>query len=328
MKSDLTARYLGMKLKNPLIVSSCGLTDSVYKMKVLEKHGAAALVLKSLFEEQIVADKKQLVDQDEMYFWYPEAVDFISDFSRDHGVDQYLDLIRQAKAEISIPVIASINCITDQEWPVFAKKIEQAGADGLELNIFIPPGNEDVSSDTIENNYLNIIRAVKKETNLPIAVKLGHYFTNLPGMIKRIDALDVQAIVMFNRFYRPDVDIKNFKVISNNVFSAPEEITLSLRWIALMSGKVKSGLAASTGIHDAKGVIKQLLAGAEVAYLSSALYNQGAKFLETILKDMDDWMQMNNFMILDDFKGKISSEKIGSGAFERVQFMKKTVGSL
>jgi dihydroorotate dehydrogenase (fumarate) len=325
---DLSTVYMGNKIANPLIVSSSGLTNSVDNIRKCADNGAGAIVLKSLFEEQIAADKKKLLEQDEMYFWYPEAIDYVSRFSKEHGLSQYLKLIGNAKKTVKIPLVASINCISPREWPAFAKELENSGADGIELNIFIPPTKIELTGYKIEETYLDIVREVRKNTNLPIGVKIGFYFSNLYRTIFKLSNLEIDNIVMFNRYYRPDIDIEKMQIVSNKIFSTPEEITLSLRWIALMSNVVNCNLIAATGIHDYTGVIKQIMAGASAVQICTALYMNGFEHISTILNDMKNWMKGKKHNDIKSFKGIITRKEENCIAFERIQFMKKTTGNI
>ncbi|MBN2348730.1 MAG: dihydroorotate dehydrogenase-like protein [Bacteroidales bacterium] len=325
---DLSTKFMGLTIKNPLVVSSSGLTNTADKIKKCEDHGAGAVVLKSLFEEQLIADKSKLHSQDDMYFWYPEAINFVDTFSKDHGVAQYLSLIQEAKKKVNIPVIASINCVSPVEWPSFAKKIEESGADGLELNIFIPPTEIGQTPNQIEEIYIDIVREVKKNTNLPIAVKIGYFFTNIVRTVFKLSNTDIESIVLFNRYYRPDIDIDKLQVIAKNIYSSPEEITLSLRWIALLSGLVKSEMVGATGVHSHEGLIKYILSGANAVQLCSALYKNGLEYMEEILKNLEFWMKNKGYNSISDFKGIISKAAENKHAFERIQFMQKTTGKL
>jgi dihydroorotate dehydrogenase (fumarate) len=319
---------MGVKIANPIIVASSGLTNSADRVKECADAGAGAVVLKSLFEEQIVTDKSRLIDQDEMYYWYPQAVDFINTSSKDEGISEYLRMIEQAKKAVSIPVMASINCVTPNEWPKFAAEIEKSGADGLELNIFIPPTNINLTGYKIEETYVDIIHEVKKITNIPVAVKIGFYFTSLYRTLYKISNLDVNSLVLFNRYYRPDIDIETMRVVSQNVYSSPNEITLSLRWIALLYGKIRKELVAATGIHDYQGVIKQILAGATSVQICSTLYKNGINYIGTLLDEIQQWMERKEYNDLAAFRGMVSRNEENTAAFERVQFMKKTTGKL
>ncbi|MDP3462954.1 MAG: dihydroorotate dehydrogenase-like protein, partial [Bacteroidales bacterium] len=252
---DLSTTYMGLNLKNPIIVSSSKLTGNIENIKSCAKAGAGAIVLKSLFEEQIMAKAEAGLKRNDMYFWYPEASDYVVNISKGGGVQDYLKLIKQAKKEVSIPVIASINCVSPVEWPSFAAKIQEAGADGIELNMAIFPFDRNISSQQIEDTYIDILLAVKKEVSIPVAVKIGPSFTNMMAMTWRLAESGADALVLFNRFYNPDVDIASMKVVADNVFSGPDEKSIPMRWIALLSaGKIPTDLAANTGIHYSIGV--------------------------------------------------------------------------
>ncbi|MBN2215095.1 MAG: dihydroorotate dehydrogenase-like protein [Bacteroidales bacterium] len=325
---DLTTTYMGYRIANPLIVSSSGLTNSADNIRKCADNGAGAIVLKSLFEEQIIADKKKLLDQDDMYFWYPEAIDYVSRFSKEHGISQYLKLVEDAKKTLKIPLVASINCVSPREWPLFAKELENSGADGIELNIFIPPAKMELTGYKIEETYLDIVREVRKNTSLPIGVKIGFYFSNLYRTILSLSSLEIDNIVMFNRYYRPDIDIEKMQILSNKIYSTPDEITLSLRWIALLSNAVRCNLVAATGIHDYSGVIKQIMAGASAVQLCTAIYINGFEHIFTILNDMENWMKAKKYNDIESFKGIITKSEENNIAFERIQFMKKTTGKI
>ncbi len=323
---DLTTKYMGLTLSSPLIVSSSGLTNSVENVELCARSGAGAVVLKSLFEEQMVADIHKLHRQDEMFFWYPEAVDYINKFRKDEGTDAYLKLIRNCKKAVDIPVLASINCTTPGEWPAFAANIQEAGADGLELNIYLPPAEINVSSDQIEDTYVRIIKEVMKNITIPIAVKTGYYFTNPVRMLTGLSETGISGLVLFNRFFSPDIDIDRFDVAGSNIYSAEQEMLQSLRWIALLANHVSCDLSASTGIHDHTGVIKEILVGATTTQLCSTLYLNGIEYLAEIRQGLMTWMKKHNFASTDDFRGLVTKHEQHTGAFERVQFMKKAIG--
>ncbi len=323
---DLSVSYMGLKLGSPIVVSSSRLTSSADNIRIYARQGAGAVVLKSIFEEQIIADIEEKLGDHPMYFWYPRAADHIKDISKEHGLNEYLALIREAKKETRIPIIASVNCITAKEWPGFSKKIQDAGADGLELNISIVPFDETVESITIEDAYIEIIREVKKFVTIPIAVKIGTGFTNIARMVRRIDNEGVNAVVMFNRFFRPDLNIDDETVVTDNYLSSPVEITVPLRWIGALSNKVKCDLAASTGIHDYTGVAKVILAGAAVAQICSTVYKNGPEVIGTMLNDLKSWMTKHHYDTPAQFRGKILKGREKTGSFERIQFMRKTTG--
>jgi len=320
--ADLSTNYLGLKLKNPIIAASCGLTNSVDSIKKLADYGIAAVVLKSLFEEQILFNANEKTHENQ--YDYPEAYDYIKNYSRLNDIAAYLNLINQTKHEIKIPVIASINCVSPNEWVTFAKDIENAGADALELNIMILSSNAKYSSQDNEQMMLDIIQKVRQNTKLPIAVKLSSHSSGLAHFIQKLDwSKLIQGVVLFNRHYSPDIDIENMKITSANVLSNPTDYTESLRWVAIMSDKVKIDIAATSGIWDSKTIIKQLLAGADAVQIASVLYKNGPVYIQTLINELDSWMKYKGFNSINDFKGKMSMQNTQSPvAFERIQFMR------
>lgn len=328
--ADLRVRYMGFDLKNPIIAGSSTLTENLAGLKDLEKYGASAVVLKSLFEEEIIMELEQnKVSLHAPGHIYPEIFDHFDFADVEDTVTKYLFLIEDAKKALSIPVIASINCVSSHEWPIFAKRLEEAGADGLELNLFILPSDFDRSSEENENTYFEVISKVRKEVHIPIALKVSYYFTNLGTMLQRLSQTGISALVLFNRFFSPDFDIENFRVIPSNIYSSPSELTISLRWIAIMAERVKCDLAASTGIHDGSAIIKQLLAGANAVQLASTLYKNGIQYIETMLKDIEKWMDEHNFHTINEFRGKMSQAKsLNPASLERSQFMRHFSGKV
>ncbi len=318
----MKTKYMGLDLRNPVIVSSSGLTGNPEAISKCEKNGAGAVVLKSLFEEQISAEIESRLEKDSMYFWYPEAREYVKSFSGKYSLEKYLDQLKKAKSSVKIPLIASINCVTHTKWIEFAKEIEQAGADALELNINISPSDQD-EPGSIEERYIQIVKEVKKSTGLPVAVKIGFYFTNLLTMVKSLAGEKADSVVMFNRFFRPDIDINEVRPVTGNYYSSPGEITLALRWIALLSGKADCDLVAATGIHDAEGTIKCIMAGATAVQLCTILYRNGLKQIGVILKDMESWMKKKNYGSIADFSGLLANKKEYTPELERIQFMKR-----
>lgn len=325
--ADLTTKYLGLTLSNPVIVASSGLTDSVDKIKELERNGAGAVVLKSLFEEQILREADHKIklarENDMIYSEHSETFDYIDMHVKEKEVNNYIDLIKNAKKAVNIPVIASVNCITAHEWMNFAKNIENAGADALELNIFIMPFSLDKDCGEINKVYYEIVEKVKKEITIPIAVKLSPFFANLGAVIKTLAEKGVDGFVLFNRFSRPDIDIDNIRVVPASIYSTPAEMYNTLRWIAILGNRISSDLAASTGIHDGDAVIKQILAGASVVQVASAIYKNGPEHILKMKNTLEHWMDKKGFLYIDQFKGRLSQEKSQNPeAFERIQFMK------
>jgi dihydroorotate dehydrogenase (fumarate) len=319
---DLSTHYMGLKLKNPIIVGSSGLTSTVENVIEIEKNGAGAVVLKSLFEEQIKTEINKTPHKGETAFAYPEALTHIKTYADMHTFASYLELITACKKAVKIPVIASINCVTASEWISYSKRIEEAGADALELNIFLLPSDLNHSSEENEKVYFDIINEIKKAVKIPIAVKTSFYFSGLAKMMLKLSWTGISALVFFNRFFSPDIDIDNFSVTSANVYSHPEEISTSLRWVAVLSDKLYCDVAASTGIHDGSAVIKQLLAGAKATQIVSVLYQKGFEHIPVMLKEIEEWMQKHNFNNIEAFRGRMSYKKTGNTpAFLRVQFM-------
>lgn len=325
--AELTTKYLGLTLPHPIVIGSSGLTDSVDSIIELEKNGAAAVVLKSLFEEQIHLDTKRRLDeasQDSLiYDTYSETMDYLDVHIRDHQLSGYLNKIRQIKSKVMIPVIASVNCVTAQEWTTFARDIEQAGADALELNIFVMPFHFDDSCDKNEKIMLDILNKVKSQINIPVAVKISPYFSNMGNVLKQLSAAGADALVLFNRFAGPDIDIDKEEVHVAERFSVPAEMVNTLRWIAVASSRVGTPLAASTGIHKWQDVIKLLLAGARVTQVTSAVYMQGPGIIQEMLQNIHNWMDKKGYQYIDQFRGKLSQQKTANPEiYERLQFMK------
>jgi dihydroorotate dehydrogenase (fumarate) len=323
--TNLTTKYMGLTLRNPLIAGSSGMTDNKENILKFEKYGIGAIIIKSLFEEEIILEKKSnLGRMGSGGFLYPETVEFYEyDEGPKESTMEYLDLIRELKKSSGIPIIASINCITAKQWTYFPKEMESAGADGIELNLFILPSDMNRSTEENEKTYFHIINEVVKQVKIPVAVKISYYFSNLATMIKKLSETNISGIVLFNRFYSPDFDIDNFDITSGNVLSSPGDLAISLRWIAIMAERVSCDLAASTGVHDGSAFIKQLLAGAKAVQITSALYKYGAEHIERMLGDLRTWMDKHKFTSIDQFRGKMSQSKSSNPAsYERVQFMR------
>ncbi len=322
---SLTTKYLGLTLRNPIIAGSCDLTSSIETIKELERNGVSAIVLKSIFEEEILLETNaKLREADEsnlLYSELSETLDYIDLHTRQNRLSEYLGLIKKLKNEILIPVIASINCITDSEWLDFAKQIERAGADALELNIFINPATN-LNID-IEKAYIDITSKVLSRVSIPVSVKISHYFTRPQHIIEKLSKTGIAGIVLFNRFYQFDIDTEKQEVISASKTTLPSDILLPLRWITLLSGKVTCSIAASTGVHDGNGAIKLLLAGADAVEVVSALYLKGPGHINKMLSEIEEWMEKNNYNSIGQFKGKLSySESTNPAVYERIQFMK------
>ena len=324
---NVETSYMGFKLKNPVIVGSSGLTNSVENIIEIAKYGAGAVVLKSLFEEQIKHAASSTIMQNEYSNAYPEAEDYIRNYTRENDVVNYLKLIKESKKAVDIPIIASVNCVSNAEWTTFAKQIEGAGADGLELNIFILPSDPNREGKDNESIYFDIIKKILAVVSIPVAVKISYYFSSLANTVTKLSWTGVKGIVLFNRFFSPDIDIENLEVKTTNVFSSPSDIAISLRWIAMMSAHLNCDLAASTGVHDGEGLIKELLAGAKAVQIASVLYKKGFKEIASMLEILENWMERKNYTNLNEFIGKMSvAEAENPASYERVQFMKHFSG--
>ena len=336
---NLKTTYLGLKLKNPLIAGSCGLTNSVANIKELAKKGVGAVVIKSLFEEQIQYEAEKVIKNNtselsttnrtsqtifnSRIYDYDEAYSYIFDFAKRNTLGKYLYFINEAKESVDIPIIASINCVSNQDWHSFAKKIEETGVDALELNIYILPSDMRRSGEDNEKIYFDIIREVRNYVNIPISVKIGYYFSSLSQSIKKLSQTGIKGMVLFNRPYNTDIDIDEIGLTHGAIYSSNEEYTHALRWISIMAGQVDCDLSASTGVHDHKAFIKQLLAGATTVQIASALYKEGFDVISEIIKGTSDWMKKHNFDSVNSFRGKLSKSNLENpAAIERVQFMK------
>lgn len=319
---NLSTNYLGLPLKSPVIVGSCGLTNNVSKIEEIATAGAGAVVLKSLFEEQILAELK---DQLEDYNTdYPDAVDYVSQHNRDNNLDKYLGLIKNSKAAVNIPIIASVNCVSGNEWVDFAKQIESAGADAIELNISLLPSDPKKDGTEAEKRYATVIDKVAAAVQIPLSLKMGCYSSGLSKLLTELSwKNNFAGFVLFNRFFRPDINITKQEITSADLFSHPSELSESLRWIALLANRLEKDCVAGTGIHDAEALIKQLLAGATAGQVVSTLYNNSISSITEINNGLSKWMEDNGYNSLADFRGKLGYTKTDNPAFyERTQFMK------
>jgi len=319
--ADLVTEYIGLKLASPLVLASSALSNRLENLEMAEGHGAGAVVLRSLFEEQIEQANTQL--EEELARGAesnPEAITYFP--PQRVGPHEYLTLVERAKKALDVPVIASLNCSAPGSWTEYAKDIEQAGADALELNVYAVEADPKVSGAEIENRYLEIVGAVRKAIRIPIAVKLSPFFTSLGHFTARLDALGVNGIVLFNRFLQPDISLEKMAPVPAMTMSQPSEALLTLRWIALLHGRLKADLAASTGVHDGPGALKQILAGAKVVQLASALVRSGIPHLGKMLAAIEEWMDKHGYSSLDEVRGSLSQREIQDpGAFERAQYV-------
>lgn len=336
---DLSCKYIGLQLKNPVIVGSSGLTSSLENLKIIAQKGAGAVVLKSIFEEQIKFEANEFMHSDnpEMKSWnntfqgivsktefyYDEAFEYLTSYAKEHTLNQYLSLISDAKKVIDIPVIASINCNTQYDWQYFAKRIQEAGADALELNVYLLPSDFEKTGSENEKVYFDIIQEVKKFISIPISLKIGYYLSSLSQTALKLSETGIAGLTLFNRPYNPDIDIENLQINTSNMFSNDTEYSHTLRWVALLAGKIKCDIAASTGIHNHETVIKQLLAGADAVHMVSVFYKHHFDILPQILSGIESWMKQHNFSHISEFKGSLSKKNVHNPAsYERVQFLR------
>ncbi|UCH13792.1 MAG: dihydroorotate dehydrogenase-like protein [Bacteroidales bacterium] len=318
---NLKTSYLGLELESPIVVGSSGLTLSLNNIKKFAGYGAGAIVLKSLFEEQIMFETKNSLESYDTY-QHPEALDYLKSIARDQSIMNYLDLIQEAKKAVSVPIIASINCVSDNKWTEFAGDLENAGADALELNIFITDFQK-LNSSQIEDLYIKIIEDVKGNTGLPIAIKVSYFFTNLPRVLLKLGYTGVNGLVLFNRYYSPDIDIENLKVTSGSYFSSPDEVIVPLRWIGMIADSVSCDISATTGVHTAVEAIKLFMVGATTVQICSTLYKNGIDYLKNIVQDLANWMKDHNYNSIDQIRGILKSKSTEEQKlFSRTQYMR------
>lgn len=318
--SNLKTTFAGLQLKNPIIVSSSGLTNNAGKNKKLEDAGAGAIVLKSLFEEQIMLQTETMLDS----AYYSEGDDYLTSYVRSHNLNEYLKLVEESKKLCNIPIIASINCYSNNEWADFAHKIEMAGADALELNILAVQTSADYQFGAFEQRHIDILQNVKKHVDIPVIMKLGSNLTNPVALIDQLYANGAAAVVLFNRFYQPDINIDKMEYASGEVFSTPAELSTSLRWIGISSAVVDHiDYAASGGVHGGEGIIKAVLAGASAVEVCSAIYMNGDAWIKKMLNTAENWMHKKGYEHISQFKGLMNAKNIkGINMFERTQFLK------
>jgi dihydroorotate dehydrogenase (fumarate) len=322
---DLSTDYLGLKLKNPLVVSSSPLTESVESILRLEEAGAAAVILPSIFEEQLALEGNSLNgDMSRGTESFAESLSYFPEFDDyRQGQDAYLSLLHHARFRAGIPVIASLNGATAGGWVRFAKEIEQAGADGLELNTYSLVTDPATSSSQVESALVDLVRQVRQCTKLPIAVKLSPNYTSLPNLAQQLDAAGADALVLFNRFYQPDFDLEELDVIPRLSLSRPEELLLRLHWVAILYGNVRANLAVTGGVHSGQDVLKAIMAGAQVAMTVSELLAHGIGQLVDIRADMMHWMEEHEYQSIDQMRGSLSRRSVPDpSAFERGNYIK------
>jgi dihydroorotate dehydrogenase (fumarate) len=337
--ADLSVKYMGLDLRNPIIAGSSGLTHSIRELKEIAEHGAGAVVIKSIFEEQIRHEMDKLLQEhdtrmepmqkglgnimDTRPYDFAQALDYISNFAKEHTLNEYLNFITEAKKAINIPVIASINCVTPYDWHYFARRIQSAGADALELNIYILPSNPTQKGIDNEKVIFDVAEAVMKMVSIPVSIKVSYYYSGLARTMIELSNTGIKGLVLFNRPFHPDINIDTLEVTAEHLFSDPNEYSHTLRWMAILAGRVGCDLVASTGIHNYESAVKQILAGATAVQMVSTLYKHGLNQINEAVTGMEKWMDGKGFKTVEEFRGKLSQANVPNPAeFERVQFMK------
>ena len=322
---DLTTTYLGLKLKNPLVASPSPLSEKVENVKRMEEAGVAAVVMYSLFEEQIIHESLELD-----YFLtrgtesFAEALTYFPNIGKfTLSPEKYVETLKKTKLAVNIPVLGSLNGVSSGGWIEYGRKIQDAGADALELNLYYLPVDLDLTSSQLEDNYLKLVSDVRTGINIPLAVKLAPFFTALPNFAKRLVDAGADGLVLFNRFYQPDLDLENLEVVPNLVLSNSDELRVPLRWIAILYGKVKADLALTSGVHTPEDAIKAIMAGANVAMSTSALLKRGSNAIQYILTGMEEWLVAHDYESVKQMRGSMSQGAVAEpAAFERANYMK------
>ena len=320
--ANISTRFFGLDLKSPVIAASSSMTGDKEQIVKLAKAGAGAIVLKSIFEEEIYHQLQEELSLRTELHADPEYLDYFDYVIKEENIRKYLILIAEVKARTTVPIVASVNCISSGEWTLFARKLEEAGADALELNMFVCPTDFDKTGAANEQFYFETISKVMQVVNIPVSIKISHYFSNLAEMVMRLALTGISGITIFNRFYMPDIDVNNQKIITAEILSYPSDYLLPLRWTGILSGCIACEIAATSGIHNGETALKFLLAGASAVQVASVLYIQGPGAISRMNQDISDWMDQNGYASLSDFKGSLSQSASASQAWERVQFMK------
>ncbi len=326
---DISTRYLGMQLRTPLVASASPLSHEISGIRSLEDAGASAVVLYSLFEEQLHKEALEL----ELHLnagteSFAESLTYFPHSSEFHtGPEEYLNHIRKAKAAVDIPIIASLNGASLGGWAKYARQIEQAGADAIECNLYSIPTNMEISATEIENNYADILREIKTSVQIPVAAKLSPFFSNLANMAKRLDQMGTNGLVLFNRFYQPDIDLEELEIKTNVLLSTPQDLRLPLTWIGILYGRIRGSLAATSGVHGPEDVIKLLMVGADVTMLCSVLIRNGIGHVRIIEQGILEWMDEHEYESVQQMQGSMSQLRCADpGAFERAQYMRAVKG--
>jgi dihydroorotate dehydrogenase (fumarate) len=316
-------KYLGLHLKNPIVVGSCGLTADVDKMVQMEQAGAGAVVVKSVFEEQIIHDIKRNTHMVAPTDSYGDSYEYIAQHVADDSMERHFSMIREAKRRLTIPVIGSINCFSYENWLTYAQKFEEAGCDALELNMAILPYETSLSADDVERTFSQVITTLRKSISIPISIKVGTYFTDMAKQMQQLSWMGIQGVTMFNKSVEVDIDIENECLKNASFLSNPEDMYKTLRWVAILSKKMRCDLSASTGVYTAADVVKMLLAGATTVQVVSCLYKNGIDTIRELHEGLTAWMERKGYNAISDFRGKLAvmpAEK--ASVAMRTQFMK------
>ena len=320
--ADISTRFFGLKLKSPVIAASSSMTGHAEQVIKLAEAGAGAIVLKSIFEEEIFHELQEELSLRTPLNSDPEYLDYFDYVIKEETIRKYLHLISEVKAKTAVPIVASINCVSSSDWTLFARKIEEAGANALELNMFIAPSDISKSSENHEQFYFETIQKVLQAVQIPVSIKISHYFSNLSGIVKKLAGTDIAGITIFNRFYNPDIDIQSETVVVADVLSTPNDYLLPLKWTGILSGQVKVDLAATSGIHSAETAVKFLLSGASAVQIASVIYHEGPSAITRMNQGISDWMDQKGYQTIIEFQGSLSHAATSDQAWERTQFMK------
>ncbi|HEX7584582.1 MAG TPA: dihydroorotate dehydrogenase-like protein [Prolixibacteraceae bacterium] len=320
--ANISTRFFGLDLKSPVIAASSSMTGHAEQVIKLAEAGAGAVVLKSIFEEEIYHEFQEELNLRSDIHSDPEYLDYFDYVIKDENIRKYLRLISDVKAKTTVPIVASINCVSSNDWVLFARKIEEAGADALELNMFITPSDVTKTGENNEQFYFETIDRILQVVKIPVTIKISHYFSNLAGIVQKLSVSGIAGITIFNRFYNPDIDVQSQSVVVADVLSSPHDYLMPLKWTGILSGISVCDLAATTGIHSAETALKFLLAGASAVQIASVIYEEGPSVITRMNKGISDWMDQKGFQSLADFKGKLSQTSSSAQAWERVQFMK------
>ena len=323
---DTCVEYLGLKISSPIVAGSCSLTMDIDKLRKLEDAGVGAIVLKSIFEEQIIYDIKKNTHVLTPIGNYGKSYEYVEKHVKEDALEKYFEHIRQAKEQIKVPIIGSINCYTHENWITYAKKFVDAGCDALELNIDILPYETSLSCDDVDRTFGDIVRTLRKVADIPVGIKVGHYFTDMAKFMQQLSWMGVQGITIFNKAPHLDIDLENETLKEASFLSAPEELGDTLMWVSVLKNKLRCDITASTGVYTADDVVKLILAGASAVQVVSCLYKNGVEYVKDLNDGLKAWMQKRGYEHVDDFKGKLAMKKNEITSMMRTIYMKEMGG--